>query len=207
MMPALGAVTDPGPHVFWITSRAAGTAALVLASMSVTVGLMIGGKLMSGQGRGGDLRAVHEALALAALAAIALHGLSLLGDPYLHPGIGGIAVPFAGRYRPLWTGLGIIGGWGLAVLGLTYYARERIGQARWRALHRFTVAFWGLGVVHTIGSGTDAKTLWYLALVFVVVVPPLIMFPARLAAADGRRPPPRSRRPTRSLTGAPARRG
>jgi methionine sulfoxide reductase heme-binding subunit len=188
------AVTNPGPHLFWITSRAAGTAALVLASMSVTVGLMMGGKLMAGRGRGGDLRALHESLALAALAATALHGLALIGDPYLHPGVSGIAIPFAGRYRPLWTGIGIVGGWGLAALGLSYYARERVGQARWRALHRFTALFWALGVIHTVGAGTDATTLWYLVLVAVLVVPPLIMLPARLAAADTRRrrPPVRS---------------
>jgi methionine sulfoxide reductase heme-binding subunit len=179
-------VTTVGPHLFWITSRAAGTSALVLASMSVTVGLIIGGKLMSGRGRGGDLRALHESLALAALAAVALHGLSLLGDPYLHPGLSGIAIPFAGRYRPLWTGIGIAGGWGLALLGLSYYARDRIGQARWRALHRFTVLFWALGVIHTVGSGTDARTTWYLLLTAAVVVPPLIMLPARLAATDSR---------------------
>ena len=197
-------MTNPGPHLFWITSRAAGTSALVLASMSVTVGLMIGGKLMSGRGRGGDLRALHESLALAALAGVALHGLSLLWDPYLHPGLSGIAIPFAGRYRPLWTGIGIVAGWGLAVLGLSYYARDRVGQARWRSLHRFTVLFWALGVIHTVGSGTDARTVWYLILTVVVVVPPLIMLPARLAAADGRkRPAAGSRQPVGSFAGAP----
>lgn len=196
--------TNPDPHLFWITSRAAGTAALVLSSMAVTVGLLIGGKLMSGRGRGGDLRALHEALSLATLTAIAVHGLSLLGDPYLHPAISGIAVPFAGRYRPFWTGLGIVAGWSLAALGLSYYFRERIGAARWRTLHRFTVAFWGLGVVHTIGAGTDARTIWYLALLLVLVVPPLVMLPARMAAADRRRPPPpRGRQSIGSFSGAP----
>jgi methionine sulfoxide reductase heme-binding subunit len=186
------ALTNPGPHLFWITSRAAGTAALVLAGISVSVGLMIGGKLMAGRGRGGDLRALHEALSLGVLAAIALHGLSLLGDPYLHPGIADIAVPFTGRYRPLWTGLGIVGGWGLALLGLSYYARNRMGADRWRTVHRFTVVFWALGVVHTIGSGTDARTRWYLILLVVLVVPPLVLLPARLASADRRRAIPGS---------------
>lgn len=194
-------MTNPAPHLFWITSRAAGTAALVLASMAVTVGLMIGGRLMSGRGRGGDHRALHEALSLATLAALAVHGVSLLGDPYLHPGLSGIAVPFAGRYRPLWTGIGIVAGWALGALGLSYYFRERIGAARWRALHRFTVAFWALGVVHTIGSGTDARSIWYVILLLVLVVPPLVMLPARMAASDRRRAP--QRRSIGSFSGAP----
>lgn len=39
---------DVGPHLFWITSRAAGTGAIVLANLSVLVGLLIGAKAMSG---------------------------------------------------------------------------------------------------------------------------------------------------------------
>lgn len=199
----LFALTNPSSHLFWITSRAAGTASLVLASMSVTIGLMIGGKLMAGRGRGGDLRALHEALALGSLAALALHGVSLLGDPYLHPGLAGIVIPFAGHYRPLWTGLGIIGGWGLAALGLSYYARDKFGADRWRALHRFTVLFWALGVIHTIGAGTDARARWYLIVLVLLVVPPLVMLPARLASGDRRRAERRQPRPRAgSATGA-----
>ena len=37
--------TAIGTHFYWITSRAAGTVALVLASASVGVGLMISGRL------------------------------------------------------------------------------------------------------------------------------------------------------------------
>ena len=124
------------PHLFWITSRAAGGAALLLASASVAVGLMMSSKRKDSNKR--DLRAIHEALSLTTLAMVALHGLSLLGDSFLHPGLSGIAIPFVGAYRPLWTGIGIIAGYGLAVLGLTYYLRDRIGAARWRRLHRLT---------------------------------------------------------------------
>ena len=41
-----------------------------------------------------------------ALVAIAVHGVTLLGDRWLHPGLAGIAVPFAMGYRPSFTGLG-----------------------------------------------------------------------------------------------------
>src|SRR5205807_8178575 len=58
--------TAAGPHLFWITSRAAGTAALILSSLSVCVGLSMGGRLL--RGRRIDLRVVHEALSLAAVA-------------------------------------------------------------------------------------------------------------------------------------------
>ncbi|MGI8558358.1 MAG: ferric reductase-like transmembrane domain-containing protein [Solirubrobacteraceae bacterium] len=169
----------PGQHLFWITSRAAGTSALVLSSLSVCVGVLIGGRLMSGRGRGTDLRTLHEALSLSAIAMLLLHGFALLGDPFLHPSLLDISVPFVGAYRPVWTGLGILGGWGIILLGLSFYVRDRIGLTRWRVLHRFTALAWLLGVVHTIGSGTDAGSLWYLALLALPAIPVAVTLPAR----------------------------
>jgi methionine sulfoxide reductase heme-binding subunit len=157
------------PHLFWITSRAAGGAALLLASAAVAVGLMLSARGSGANKR--DLRPVHEALSLSALAMVALHGLSLLGDSYLAPGIAGIAVPFASSYRPLWTGIGIVAGYGLAVLGFSYYLRDRIGTARWRRLHRLTAVFWVAAIVHTIGAGSDVSEIWFLGLSGLLVVP------------------------------------
>jgi sulfoxide reductase heme-binding subunit YedZ len=172
-------MTGAGDHVFWLTSRAAGISALVLASVAVTAGLAIGTKGGPLRGRSAQLRTLHEVLSLATLAAIALHGLALLGDAWLDPALADVAVPFAGDYRPFWTGLGIVGGYGLAALSLSYYARARIGVARGRALHRFVAVFWLLGVVHTLGAGTDAGQPWFLALAAVVVLPPLVLLGAR----------------------------
>jgi len=157
------------PHLFWITSRAAGGAALLLSSASVAVGLMMSSKRASATKR--DLRAVHEAMSLTTLAMVALHGLSLLGDSYLNPGLAGIAIPFVGFYRPLWTGLGIVAGYGLAALGLTYYLRDRIGAARWRRLHRLSAVFWLAAIAHTIGAGSDAAQWWFLSLSAALVLP------------------------------------
>jgi methionine sulfoxide reductase heme-binding subunit len=168
---------NAAPHLFWITSRAAGGAALLLSSASVALGLM-----MSAQRKGAskrDLRALHETLSLTTLAMVALHGLSLLGDAFLAPGLAGIAVPFASPYRPLWTGLGVISGYGLAVLGLTYYLRDRIGAARWRRIHRFTAAFWLLAIVHTIGAGSDAGQIWFLAVSGALVIPAALLLALR----------------------------
>jgi sulfoxide reductase heme-binding subunit YedZ len=166
-----------GEHLFWITSRAAGGAALLLASAAVAVGLMIGSKRQDSNKR--DLRAIHEALSLTTLAMVALHGVSLLGDSYLNPGVAGIGIPFVGFYRPLWTGLGIIAGYGLAALGLTYYVRDRIGAARWRKLHRVTALFWVLAIVHTIGAGSDAAQLWFLLIAGALVVPAALLLALR----------------------------
>jgi len=179
--------TDPTPHLFWITSRAAGIAALVLASLAVSLGLLMSTRVAGRRASGPDLRALHEALSLSTMVALAVHALALLGDAYLHPSLLDVTVPFVSAYKTGWTTLGIIAGWTTVALGLSYYARRRIGQARWRALHRFTALAWLLGLVHSLGEGTDAGQAWFLAMIAVVVVPALGLLATRLAGA-GRRP-------------------
>jgi sulfoxide reductase heme-binding subunit YedZ len=156
-------------HFFWITSRAAGTAALVLASASVGVGLSISGRI--GKTRGPDLRVTHEALSLASIAAVVLHGAALLGDAYFHPTITDLVIPFYMNYKEPYMGIGIIGGWGMIIFGLSYYVRDQIGVARWKVLHRLSAVAWILGIIHTLGQGTDAGSVWFLALVAIAVVP------------------------------------
>jgi sulfoxide reductase heme-binding subunit YedZ len=90
-----------------------------------------------------------------------VHGITLLGDPWLNPGVGGIAVPFTMSFRPLFTGLGIVAGYLAALLGLSFYFRKRIGARLWRKAHRATVVVYLLGLVHAFGAGTDASAVWF----------------------------------------------
>jgi sulfoxide reductase heme-binding subunit YedZ len=138
-----------------------------------------------------DLRVTHEALSLATLAAIAIHGLTLLGDEFLHPSLADISVPFFGSYKTIWTTTGIVAFWALLALGLSYYARGRIGVQRWRMLHRFTALAWILGIVHSLGEGTDAGQTWFLAMTAIVVLPALMLLLVRWSAPLRRRGPPR----------------
>ena len=165
---------DPGQHVWWLASRSMGVVAMALVSMSVAFGLAMSGKLVRGPGVAARMRAVHEALALSGLLAIVLHGLLLLPDTYLHPGLAGIAIPFVASHQPLWTALGVTAGWMSAVITLSFYVRSRIGVRAWRRLHRWTLAVWALGIAHTLGSGTDAGAGWLLAMLGITTVPILV---------------------------------
>jgi sulfoxide reductase heme-binding subunit YedZ len=169
--------TAVAPHLYWITSRAAGIVALLLSSISVCVGLLMGGRVL--KGRQPDLRVAHEALSLGTLAALLVHGLTLIGDSFLHPSLGDVAIPFLSGYKTLWTSGGIVAFWAMALLGLSYYARTRIGPQRWRRLHRFTALAWLLGLVHSLGEGTDAGQTWFLAMTAIVVLPALALLAMR----------------------------
>lgn len=179
-----------GIHVFWILSRGAGVAAIVLAGLSVTVGLLGGRDMPFARLRKSlELRPVHEALSMATIALVAAHGLLLLGDPWLQPGLAGISIPFVISYQPFWTGLGVIAGYGLAILGLSYYARKWIGPSRWRVAHRFIAVFWLLGLVHTFGAGTDAGEAWLWIPVALTSAPALTLLLRRLGRAGTSRGP------------------
>jgi len=164
-MPAMEA------HLLWIVSRAAGTAALLLSSAAVAVGLTMGGRLV--KGRGVDLRSAHEALSLATLIAIVVHAVALLGDSFLNASVLDITLPFVSGYKEPWMSIGIVSGWGLVALGVSYYFRTRIGVSRWKRLHRWTALAWVLGIAHSLGEGTDAGTTWFLALTAIAVLPAL----------------------------------
>jgi sulfoxide reductase heme-binding subunit YedZ len=181
-------------HLAWIASRAAGVLALLLASTSVSVGLLQGSRRLR-RGRV-DLRVVHEALSMATIAAIAVHGGVLLADGFINAGLADITIPFVGPYQRLWTTLGILAGWALILLGLSYYARGRIGVKRWRALHRFTALAWLAALVHSLGEGTDAGTAWFLIGAGIVVLPALALLVLRTLGTPAASPQPRSREVT-----------
>jgi methionine sulfoxide reductase heme-binding subunit len=166
---------DPMDYAWWLASRASGIVALILIALSVAIGLAMAAKAFRKPGLPRLLVAIHEHAALAALVAIAVHGITLLGDAWLDPGPLGIAVPFVMDHEPLFTGLGIVGGYLAAILGLTFYIRRRIGARRWRNLHRLTPLVYVLGVVHTLGAGSDAGTPWMAALLLATGTPILYL--------------------------------
>ncbi len=169
-------------HGWWLAGRASGMVALVLVTISVGLGLAMAGKVMRRPGLSRKLLAIHEQTALAGLVAIAVHGITLLGDPWLHPGIAGVTVPFAIGFRPLAVAAGIVGGYLAALLGLTYYLRKRIGARLWRKAHRATVVVYALGLVHAFSAGTDASAPLFRAWAIATGIPIGGLFLYRLGA-------------------------
>jgi sulfoxide reductase heme-binding subunit YedZ len=192
---------QPLQYLWWLVSRASGIVAIVLISLSVVIGLAMAAKVLRRPNLKRAAARLHEHLALIALAAIAVHGLALLGDQWLKPGWRGIAIPFALSYRPGFTGIGIIAGYLAVLLGPSFYVRRRIGARRWRKLHRATVIVWLLSVVHALGAGSDGARPWLRAVVLAPLAPIVFLLvvrtlgrPARLAPGPGPGPTPPRRR-------------
>ncbi len=180
------AVTEYG---WWLASRASGLVALVLVTISVAIGLMMASKLARRPGMPRILTAIHEQTALAGLIAIAVHGITLLGDPWLNPGVSGVLVPFTMDYRPVWTGMGTIAGILALLLGLSFYVRRSIGAKLWRKAHRATILVYFLAIGHTLGAGTDSSAVWMRGWLIVTTPPIVALFLYRIGSARfGRKP-------------------
>jgi sulfoxide reductase heme-binding subunit YedZ len=177
---------DPSHYVWWLASRASGIVALVLITASVALGLTMASKLVTARGVRPVLARIHEHTALAGLIAIAVHGITLIGDAWLKPGVDGVLLPFSMSYRPLFTGLGTVAGYLAVALGLSFYARRRIGTRLWRKAHRATVVVYVLAVVHTLGAGTDAGSSWLRGFMLATALPITGLFLVRLRPAKPR---------------------
>lgn len=170
---------DPLEYGWWLASRAAGITAYVLFSVAVLCGLMMAGRVARVPARKQALRQVHEHAALAGLVAMAVHGITLLGDRWLNPGPLGVLVPFVIDYRPLAVASGIVAAYLAAALGLSFYVKRRVGAARWRKLHQYTLLAWSLGLLHAIFAGTDISTPWMRLVLVWTAGPVLVLFVVR----------------------------
>jgi sulfoxide reductase heme-binding subunit YedZ len=179
---------EPIDYVWWLASRASGIVALVLISLSALMGLCMATRILQRPGLKRTIGKLHEHTALTALIAIGAHGLCLLGDHWLAPGWRGITVPFAMSYRPLFTGLGIIGGYVALLLGPSFYLRRRIGARRWRKLHSLIVLAWLISTVHALGAGSDARQVWLEAVVLALGLPIVYLLVLRVLTATVRSP-------------------
>jgi methionine sulfoxide reductase heme-binding subunit len=185
---------DPFDYTWWLASRAAGIVGFVALGTVAVLGLLSALKVFSPKVNA-RLRPYHERLALTGLGAIAVHGTLLLADPWLHPGVRGLLIPFTMGYRPFATGLGVIAFYALCAFGLSFYQRRRIGPRRWRSAHRFASLAFVLGGLHALLAGTDAGSpllrwtiLGFLALAAILGAARALGFPRH------RRPsPPRTR--------------
>jgi methionine sulfoxide reductase heme-binding subunit len=153
----------------WDLSRGTGAVALVMFTLSLCLGVLTrSGRAALGMGRFG-VAELHRTAALTGTGLIVLHVVSLLLDPYAQLRLVDVVLPFAGSYRPLWLGLGTLAVDLLVVITTVSLLRERIGPRVFRAVHLATYALWPVALLHSLGTGTDAGTLWFRGLAAVCV--------------------------------------
>lgn len=168
---------------WWIVSRSSAIVAFVLVTASVFLGLTMASKPVREPSFTKTMRSLHEQTALAALVAIGIHVVAVFADPWLKPGVAGVAIPFVLSLNRFWNGIGVIAAYLAFLLGLSFYLRKHIGVRLWRTAHRATIVVYVLGLFHALGAGSDTGSLLFLGFAAATAVPIAILFVYRLGAA------------------------
>jgi hypothetical protein len=173
-----------GPSALWYATRGAGATTTVLLTASIVLG--IGEE--RGWRPGGSPRyavaALHRTMSMLALTMLAIHIVTTLLDPFPKVAVLAVFVPYATDYRPLWMGLGAVAADLLLALIVTSLVRRRLGYRAWRGVHWAAYACWPVAILHGLGTGSDTKATWMLALTFGSVAAVLVAVLARVARAN-----------------------
>ena len=170
--------------VAWLVARAAGIVTLALLTLSVTFGLALSTRVL-GNRRGKMLIGWHQTLTWTALAMLGLHMVALALDPTIHFGIVGVLVPGAAPWRPVPVAAGILTGWLMLALAISFHVRRHIGQRRWRLLHYATFGAFTIGIYHALNVGTDFTGTRGLILAGIVAAPVAWLTYARILMPRG----------------------
>lgn len=153
----------------WYAARASGVAAYVILTVTVSLGLAMGGKVQSARWPRFATEDIHRFGGLLVGSLIGVHVLTIAGDSFLPFSVGQLVIPFTAVYRPLWTGLGICAAELLVALAVTNHYRKRMPHRLWKTMHYANFAVWGLASLHGMLSGTDRSALW-LAVIYAAAI-------------------------------------
>ncbi|HKB18356.1 MAG TPA: ferric reductase-like transmembrane domain-containing protein [Candidatus Dormibacteraeota bacterium] len=170
--------------ILWYTTRGAGAVTLILLSCVVVLGILSTLRVQSSSWPRFLTIGLHRNLALMTLVFLVLHIVTAVVDPYTSLGWAAALIPFSSYYRTLWLGLGVIAFELLAAIVVTSLVRGLIGRRAWRAVHWLTYAAWPIGVVHGLGTGTDAWSAWMLAITAACVAAVGVAVVLRLTAGS-----------------------
>jgi predicted ferric reductase len=105
---------------------------------------------------------LHRNVSLLSIVFVALHVVTSVLDGYAPISMVDAIVPFASDYRPFWLSLGAVSFDLLLALVITSMLRARISHGAWRYTHWLAYASWPIALLHSFGTGSDARNAWLL---------------------------------------------
>jgi methionine sulfoxide reductase heme-binding subunit len=153
-----------GPSIYWYLTRSTGAVALLLLTLAIALGVLDVKRFSTPRWPRFVVDSLHRNVSLLAMVFLVLHILTSVLDSFAPISLLDAFVPFAGSYRPFWLGLGAISFDLLLAVTVTSLLRRRMGYASWRAIHWLTYASWPIALLHGLGTGSDVKQTWLLAL-------------------------------------------
>ena len=167
-----------GPSALWYLTRATGAVTLLLLTGSVVLGVANISRARSARWPRFVIEGVHRNISLLAIAVLVVHIATSVLDPFASIHLLDAVVPFIASYRPLWLGLGAFAS--DLLIAIASMIRRHLGHGVWRATHWLAYLCWPVAVLHTVGTGSDVKQLWLLALTAACVVAVIVAVWARV---------------------------
>ena len=144
----------------WYLARASGLTLYLLFWLAAALGLGLTTGLLDRCGGRAVIFSLHGFATGLAYVFFGLHALSLAADQSVPFGLADLVVPFHAPWREPWTGLGVIAGELLILIGASFSVRRWTGYRFWRVLHWLTFPTYAIGLAHGLGAGTETGTLW-----------------------------------------------
>ena len=164
-------MTSPNP--LWFLDRSAGEVTLLLLTAVLILGIV---RAALPAAFPFVVEGAHINIAVLTIVFGGLHVLAAILDPFAHLGPIDAVVPFASSYRGTWLGLGVISAYLYGSAILTSWPARRLPRSSWVWLHRLMYGAWLLAVLHSLGTGSDARNQVFLLLNLVAVVCALVLF-------------------------------
>jgi hypothetical protein len=177
-------VAAASPSVYWYLTRGSGVVALVLLTVSIVLGIVSTIRWSASGLPRFAVAGLHRTLTLLAIVFVAVHVVTTVVDGFAPIGWKDAVVPFISPYRPVWLGLGAVAFDLLLALVITSLLRARIGYRVWRATHWLAYASWPVALVHSLGTGSDARVGWLQALAIGSVIAVAAALAVRLAYSN-----------------------
>jgi methionine sulfoxide reductase heme-binding subunit len=153
-----------GPSVYWYLTRSTGVVSLVLLTITVVLGVVDVRRWSSPRWPRFVVDSLHRNVSMLVLVFLGLHIITAALDSFAPISLLDAVVPFIGSYRPFWLGLGAVALDLLLAVAITSMLRERLGHRAWRITHWLAYACWPVALLHGLGTGSDVKSTWLLAL-------------------------------------------
>jgi DMSO/TMAO reductase YedYZ heme-binding membrane subunit len=157
------ATTNP---FMWYVTRAAATSSYITLSLLVVLGLIRSMTRLNGGRIAWWLDESHQFLALLTAILMGVHLLSLMFDALIPFSPLNILEPFNEPYREVPVAIGVFSMYGMVVVLVSSWLRQRVGQKWWRLLHYLTFACFAGVTLHGILAGSDSSQPW---MIFIYV--------------------------------------
>ncbi len=156
-------------QMLWFVARGSGVVALLMATVAVCFGMLTVARFSSDTWPRFFNLELHRRISLLAVVFIGVHIVAAVLDPWAKLGWSAALVPLISSYRPLPVAMGVVAMYLFVALILTSLLRSRMPQPLWRAVHWAAYAMWPLALAHGFFSGSDAGSLWMMAVDAVAI--------------------------------------